>query len=92
MMRILYNQVPHLTQDTVWESDKTQLNLTYKRAKRSAFFQQVTTSLQEKYTKVWERQTQITKKIHKRSTTLERSERKYITGRLKHVSRYQPHP
>ena len=25
----------HLTQDTVWESDKTQENITYKRAKSS---------------------------------------------------------
>ena len=39
-------QVPHLTQDTVWESDK---NITYKRTKRSTFFQQVTSRLQETY-------------------------------------------
>ena len=41
-----YNQIPHLTQDTKWESDKTQENTTYKRAKRSALSQQVTTWLQ----------------------------------------------
>ena len=41
------NKPPHLTQDTVWESDKTQENITYKRAKRSALSQQVTTRLQE---------------------------------------------
>ena len=67
-----YNQVPHLTQDTVWESDKNTGNITYKRAKRSALSQQLTTSLQETYMSVWLRQTQITNKIHKRSTALER--------------------
>ena len=30
-----YKQVPQLTGDTVWESDKIQENTTYKRAKRS---------------------------------------------------------
>ena len=34
------NQVPRLTQDTIWESDKTQENITHKRAKRSAVTQQ----------------------------------------------------
>ena len=29
-IRDRYNQVPHLTQDTTWESDKTQLNITNK--------------------------------------------------------------
>ena len=30
------NQMPHLTQDTEWENDKTQENITHKKAKRSA--------------------------------------------------------
>ena len=42
------NQIPHMTQDTIWESDKTQEHITYKRAKRSAPFQQAPTRLQEK--------------------------------------------
>ena len=46
MTRNRYNQVPHLTQDTTWESDKTQESITYKRAKMLALFQQVTTRLQ----------------------------------------------
>ena len=29
-IRNRYNEVPHLTQDTTWESDKTQLNITNK--------------------------------------------------------------
>ena len=32
-----YNQVPHLTQDTIWESDKAQLNITNKSQEVSPF-------------------------------------------------------
>ena len=46
-IRNQYNQVPHLTQNTLWESDKhTQENITYKKANRSVLSQQVTTRLQ----------------------------------------------
>ena len=41
-----YNQVPHLTHNTVCESDRTHKNITQKRAKRSTFSQHVTTRLQ----------------------------------------------
>ena len=38
-IRNRYNQIPHLTNDTIWESKKkTQENITHKRAKKSAFF------------------------------------------------------
>ena len=40
-IRNQYNQVPHLTQGTVWESDKTQEHIAYKRTKRSAISKQV---------------------------------------------------
>ena len=36
-IRNRYNQVPHLTQDTTWESVKTQLNITIKSQKGSPF-------------------------------------------------------
>ena len=36
-IRNLYNQVPHLTQDTTWESDTTQFNSTHKSQKVSPF-------------------------------------------------------
>ena len=36
-IRNRYNQVPHLSLDIVWESDKNQENVTHMRAKRSAF-------------------------------------------------------
>ena len=39
------HQVAHLTQDTIWESDKTQGKIAYKTSKRSALFQ-VTTIMQ----------------------------------------------
>ena len=42
-----YNQVPHLTQDTVWESDKYTKNIRYRRAKKSAFSLQLTTRLHD---------------------------------------------
>ena len=45
-IRNRYNQVPHLTQDTSLESEKTQYNITHKRAMRLALSQQVTTRVQ----------------------------------------------
>ena len=36
-IRNRYNQVPHVTQDTTWESDKTQLNITNKSQEVSPF-------------------------------------------------------
>ena len=36
-IRNRYNQAPHLTQDTTWVSDKTQLNITNKRQEVSPF-------------------------------------------------------
>ena len=41
----LYSQVPQLTRDTIWESDKIQENTIHKRAKRSALSQPVITCL-----------------------------------------------
>ena len=38
--------IPHLTRNTIWESDKTQGHITHKRAKRSALSQQVVKMLQ----------------------------------------------
>ena len=36
IIRNPYNQVPHQTQDTTWESKKKQENITHKRSKRPA--------------------------------------------------------
>ena len=53
-IRNRYNQVPHLTQDIICESDTTQENITHKRAKRLALFQQVTTRVQWTDMTVWQ--------------------------------------
>ena len=45
-IRNQYNQVLHLTQEPYGKVTKTQENITHKRAKRSAFSQQVTLRLQ----------------------------------------------
>ena len=55
---------------------KTQENVSYKRGKRSALSQQLTTGLQGTICKY---ETQITKKIHKRGT-LKRSVRNLLDG------------
>ena len=65
-IRNRYNQVPHLTPDTLWESDKTQENITCRRAKRSALSQQVTTGLQDTDKTIWQRQTQNIKDPQKK--------------------------
>ena len=73
-------QVPHLTQDIVWESDKTQQNSKYMRAKRSAISQQVTTRLKDTDKITWRRQILI-----KRSTKKYRlgpASRKILKGFL----------
>ena len=49
-----YNQVPQMTKDTTWESDKTQENITYMRANRPALSKQVTTRLQWTDKTVWQ--------------------------------------
>ena len=44
-IRIWYNQVSHLTWDTMWEIANTQENAKHMRAMRTAFSQQVITRL-----------------------------------------------
>ena len=59
-IRNRYIQVPHLTQDTIWKSEKTQENIEHKRSKRLALSQQVTTMLKATDKTVWLRQTRNT--------------------------------
>ena len=74
-IRNWYNQVPDLTQDTVWESDKN----TTKRHKQER--QDVSPFLAgvHKATRHTQRHIQI-KLIHKRSNALERSVRELLEG------------
>ena len=76
-----YNQVLH-PGHRMGKWKKKQENITYKRAKKSALSPQMTSSLHETDMALWQRQTQITKKIHKRSTILERSVRKLLEAFL----------
>ena len=88
-IRNRFSQVPYLTQDTVWESDKTQQHATYRRAKKTALSQQVTIMLQDTDKTIWQRQIQIKKKDPRMRYRLGTVSKK-ITGGLKLVSRYQP--
>ena len=68
-----YNQVPHLTQNTLCDSDKSKKNIRYRRAKKSTLFKQVAKRLHDTVTKIKQREPQ-NKKTHKRSTALECSD------------------
>ena len=90
-IRKLYNQVPHLTQDTTWESDKNTIKY-HKQEPRGQLFPNRWPHRGNKQTRKHEKHKPlITQMILKRNTTLERSV-KYLTRRLKPVSRRQPHP
>ena len=64
------HQLQNLAQDSIWESDKTQENITQKRAKRSALSLQVITRLQgtDKTVRHRQQEKQITKRIHKKAS------------------------
>ena len=48
-IRNVYDQVPHLSQNTIWEKDKSTRTIPYKRAEMLTLSKQVTTRLQLKY-------------------------------------------
>ena len=84
-IRNRYNQIPHLTQDIIWESDRNTRKYHIQESQKVSPFpagdhkaarkrQGSMTITKHKYKK----------KIHKRSTTFEWSV-KQITGGLKHV-------
>ena len=54
-IRNRYNQVPYLTQDTTWGSDKTQLNTTNESQEVSPFTQQVTTRQSNEQTRKYDK-------------------------------------
>ena len=69
-----YNQVPHLTQDTTWESDKNEINITSKSQEVSLFpAGDHKAAISEKTQKHEKHKTQTIQMIHKWSTALERS-------------------
>ena len=93
-IRNWYNQVPHLIQDTNGKVTKSQLYTTNESQEVSPFpageHKAQINKRTQRHNKHKPEKKHI-KKIHKRSTALERSV-KYFTGRLKPVSRRQTHP
>ena len=77
-----YNQIPHLTKDTIWENDKTTRKHYMHRSQEVSFFSagdhKVTRNIQDSMTE--KHAPQKTKMIHKRSTTLERPVRNILEG------------
>ena len=86
-IRARYNQVPHLTQDTTWESDKNTRKHHIQESQDISPFQagdhKAAMNRQDCMT-----DTKDKKRIHKRSTALERSV--LFSVGLKLVSLYQP--
>ena len=82
-IRNVYDQVHHLSQNTIWEKDKSTRTIPYKRAEMLTLSQQVTTRLQLKY---------ITDGNDKHKNHHLGTVGKKITGELKLISRCQPSP
>ena len=87
-IRKLYNQVPHMTQDTTWNSNKNTKLITNKSQENSSFQAGDHKAAMNRRESMRHKKNQI---IQKRSTALERSVR-IFTGGLKQVSRRQTHP
>ena len=78
-IRNRYNQVSHLTQNTIWEIDKIKRNHYMQESQESALFQQGTIRLQKQTSQKAKTNTN-NENIHKRSTASERSVRKLLVG------------
>ena len=81
-IRNRYNQMPHLTQDTIWESGKhTRKHHTQESQEVSSFPASDQKDARNRQDSVKAKhKTRLTKRIHKRSTALERSVRKNSGG------------
>ena len=91
-IRNRYNQVPQLTQDTTWESDKNMKKITYKRAKRLALSQQVTIRLQLSDKKAWQTRNINNKNDPQKKHHLGTVSKNIFTVGLKLLLWYQLHP
>ena len=85
-IRNQYNQLQHLIKDSVWESDKLTGKHHIQESLKVNPFPQVTALKQETGMAAWQRQTQITKMIHKRSTALEGSVRRACIYYVSHFT------
>ena len=89
-IRNRYNQVPHMPQDTNGKVTNSQLHVyTTNESQEVSPFSAQTNRRTQRHNK--HKTEKKTEKIHNRSTAVERSV-KYISGRLKPVSRHQHHP
>ena len=81
-IRNQYDQTAHLTQDTMWKTDKNTTKHYIQESQEATYFptgdHKAAWSRQDNMTDTYE--TQITKKIHKRSRALERLARKLLEG------------
>ena len=84
------NQVQHLTQDTIWKSHKKHEKTSHTRQPTGSAVPSKCIKAARK-TAVWQSQKQITNKFHKKKQFLGMICKK-ITGGLKLVSQYKPHP
>ena len=91
-IRYRYNRVPHLTQGTTWECDKnTRKHHTHESQEASPFPAGDHNAAKNRQESMTDTNKNKIKKIHKRSTALERSEKSFHWG-VKLVLRYQTHP
>ena len=77
-----YNQVPHLTQDTTWESDKNTIKHHKQEPRGQPFPSRIPQGSNEQTRKHDKLKTYITQMIHKRRTALERSVKIFYWGAL----------
>ena len=82
-----YNQAPHLTQDTTWQTDKNTIKHHKQEPRGQPFPSRWPQGSNEQTRQFDQHKTWITQMIQKRRTALEGS-LKYFTGGLKIVSEY----
>ena len=79
-----YNQVPHLTQSTIWKSDKNTRKQHTEESQEVSHFTagdyKAAWNRHDSMTKTHTKHNCITKRAHKRSTALQRSIRKLLEG------------
>ena len=77
-IRNRYNQIPHLTQDTIWESDKNTRKHHLQKNQEGQPFPSSQQGCKEQTRQHDRHETQITKSILKRRTALEKSKNQFL--------------
>ena len=84
-IRKRYNQVPHLTQDTTWESNKNTINITNKSQEASPFSAGDHKAAMNRRESMRNTRNKKTQMIHKRNTPMERSVKLFYSRALVHM-------